>query len=183
MKVKRLKLENGNGKKSDSDIINGGRLCTVACKLPSGLVLQLYKMVDSCEQTLQGPRSIKVAERQPRKFIVNGNAPRRDGQPKLDGQGNPVLFVGDYALTPNVDAEFFAEWLKQHKDLDCVRNRYIFAFSKPEDVKAECKTLEGHKSGLEPLSPTQLDKHGDPVGAVDDRLRRGGARSVTTAEK
>ena len=177
--VARTKLENGNGHRNPEDVIGNNRVVTVCCKIPNGVILQCWKMVDQTEQTLQGPRSVKVAERLPESYKINGNSRHRGADSAL----NQIELSGGYALTRNVPKDFWDLWLSQHKDMEIVRNRLIFAFAKAEDVKSEARNCEKLTSGLEPLTPTQLDRHGDPVGTVDERLRRGGTRSVTTAEK
>lgn len=122
---------------------------TVACKLPNGIVLHVDEMVESQEPVMGGgTRTTKVARRLEQTFYVKGNAVPVDMRAKhqITDQG--------YALTPGVDADFFAKWMEQHKNSQMVKNKLIFSAAGRDE--AEGKSVENAKarSGLEPLDPS-----------------------------
>lgn len=106
---------------------------TVACKLPHGLHLDL-----------------KGRER----VTVRGTAVPF---------GTAAHDIGGFALTPNVDADFFAAWLEAYKNLEVVKRRLIFAYPKTQDATAQALELRDERSGLEPLDP---DKPGAGIERV-----------------
>lgn len=107
----------------------------VACKLPHGLHLDL-----------------KGRER----VTLRGTAV---------AYGTATHDVGGYALTPGVDADFFAAWLAQYKDLELVRRGLVFAHPKPQDATAQALEMRGEKSGLEPIDPDRPGAGLERVGA------------------
>jgi hypothetical protein len=175
MERKKLaKNGNGGGNKLKGNV---DRVC-VASKLPNGLILRVYEMVDRSEQTLQGPKSVKVAQimpdpddpSKPWQFTLAGTALFRGTD--LSGRVNPVLF-GGYALTPGIPKEFWELWLSQHSDMDIVKSQMIFAHKSSQDAEAHAKENRKERSGLEPLVPPVTNKFtGERVGELDPRLRR-----------
>src|SRR5580765_5333748 len=108
---------------------------TVACKLPNGLQLEL--------------------EGKPRVIIKGTSVP----------YGAPTHDVGGYALTPNVDADFFNEWQAKYKDYVPVKRGLIFAYTKPQDATARAMEMRDEKSGLEPIDPDKPGPGLERVGA------------------
>lgn len=126
---------------------------TVACKVSNGLLLRLFRMVEDVELVLGGgTRKVKRAEQVGDVVKIHGPGAA------LFGKNPSYSIVAGYALTPNVDAEFFAEWLKQNKDHDAVKANLIFAYDKPADVEACAKEHEAQRSGLEPIDPDNPKK-------------------------
>ena len=111
--------------------------CTVACKLPFPLLLRL------------------------------------PGRPEVEIKGFSIPYgvsaqmsiVGGYALTPNVDADFFEEWMMVNENLDLVKNKLIFASAKASDATAQAREMSETKSGLEPINPDKPGKGLETVGA------------------
>jgi len=132
--------------------------CTVALKHPHGLVLELYNEVMEAEPLPGGGmRDVKRfrVNHKAGKVILNGwNTRPKKGEPRMPAVG------GSFALTHNVDKDFFDEWLKQHADADIVVNKLIFSTPNQNDVTKEAKSLDrqGLKSGLEPLDRANLPK-------------------------
>jgi hypothetical protein len=125
---------------------------TVACKLPHGLKLRLFNMVDSQEPILGGGyRTVKVAREMPKSVTLKGWSHAQNMAP--DAQ-----IIGGYALTPNVDKDFWDAWLAQNQELDAVRNNLIFAHDKSVNAEAESKEKRDVRSGLERLDPKKLPK-------------------------
>jgi hypothetical protein len=129
----------------------------VACKLPNGLIMQLYELVDGDEMTPQGPRRTKVSQKVGEAVKLNGCAARFGVFPEH-------LMAG-YGLT-QVDANFWEKWTHQNADADVLKNRVIFAQTNFENARDEIKernTAKGAeriRSGLEPLDPRALPNVG-----------------------
>lgn len=125
---------------------------TVACKLPHGLKLRLFNMIDTQEPILGGGyRTVKVAREQAKSITIKGWSHAQNMAPDA-----PI--VGGYALTMNVDKDFWDAWLEQNQELDAVRNKLIFAHEKPVNAEAESKEKRDVRSGLERLDPKKLPK-------------------------
>lgn len=124
----------------------------VACKMPNGLVLRLFRMIPHSEPVMGGgTREVMVAEQFGESVTVKGNAFHTGVPP-------PMAIVGGYALTPGVDEEFFTQWIEQNKSLDLVKNNLIFAYSKTADTEARAREHKTQRSGLEPVNPNKLPK-------------------------
>jgi hypothetical protein len=111
-------------------------LVTVACKLPKGLILEIAGR----------PR-----------VTVNGFSTPYGVVPQH-------TIIGGYGLTPNVDADFFEEWMMLNEGLDLVKNRFIFAYPKTADASANAKEMAAEKSGLEALDPDNPGRGLERVG-------------------
>jgi hypothetical protein len=121
--------------------------CTVACRLPHGLILRVFDMVTRQEPMMGGGyREVPFANPHAERVIINGYA-------APFGQSPAAPMASGYALTHGVDAEFFARWMKENEHSDLVRNKLIFAFAKDADVVSAAKENEKRRNGLEPLDP------------------------------
>ena len=125
-----------------------GETVTVACKLPHGLELRLCKP-EEFMVNIPGGGTRKEKRHVPygKSVIIGGVAAPFGFQPN-----SPIS--GGYALTPNVDKQFFDEWLRQNADHDAVRNNLLFAHVKTDMVSDEAKEKKDIKSGLEPIDPS-----------------------------
>lgn len=129
-----------------------GERVTVCCKLPNGLLLRNFTMVDRPEPVLGGgTRMAKIASQ-------IGETVRINGTRVPFGETPSFIIAGGYALTPNVSAEFFARWLKDNHDHDAVVNRLIFAEERSDDAQAHARELKATRSGLEPINPNPKAK-------------------------
>lgn len=125
---------------------------TVACKIPNGLILRLFKMEDAQEPMFGGGfRKVKRAAQVGQTVTING--------PALPKGARAIFAPGGYALTPNVPKDFFEQWLKQNHDHEAVVRKLIFAQVAHDDVAAEAEEHSKVKSGLEPLDPTMTVKN------------------------
>ena len=128
---------------------------TVACKLPTGLVMQLYQMQDVDEPLMAGGyRTVKRAfpETKPgfsQSVKLNGSARRV-------GRDSPHEIRNGVGLTFGVDADFFNEWMKRNADADFVRKGLIFAQTKTTEVDAQARDQQSLKTGMEPIDPKNL---------------------------
>lgn len=129
---------------------------TVAYKGPTDLLLRLFEFVETRETTLGGERVVKQA----RVRTGSGDVPttvRITGNSHEWGKSPRAPIVGGYALTYNVNAEFWTEWAKQNHDSDLLRYNLLFAASRTTDVEAKAKEYARTRSNLEPIDPA-----GDP---------------------
>jgi len=82
---------------------------TVTCKLPHGLILRITDMVKVMQPVFAG------SYREMEEGRLRTTSVRPDGYAAPHGM-MPRDPQGGYALTPNVDAEFFRAWMQQHRD-------------------------------------------------------------------
>jgi hypothetical protein len=123
---------------------------TIACKLPNGLILRVFKLEKSQEATPLGQHDIDIARDTGKRITIAGNAAPHGKSPLA-----PIS--GGYALTHNVDADTWEQWLAANINSDLVRNKMIFAHAKQNELDAEARANETRLSGLERLD-TQGDK-------------------------
>ena len=131
-----------------------GGSVTVACKLPAGIFMRVFKQEKYNVPVLGGgtreeTRSIPCSET----IKINGNA-------VPFGKAPPFTIAGGYALTPNVPADIALTWMEQNKGSDLVKNNLIFIHEKTEYAEKRAKELRATKSGLEPLDVGVMRKDG-----------------------
>lgn len=129
-----------------------GGTVTVACKLPHGLFLRNFTMIERDEPVMGGGTKVaKVAQEKGDRIRINGVAVPFGAIPNY-----PI--VGGYALTQNVDADFWNEWLRANRDSDVVKNKLIFAHATPAQAHDQSTEQQKVRSGLEPIDPNNLPK-------------------------
>jgi hypothetical protein len=136
---------------------------TVACKLPHGLVLQLCRMEERQEPVMGGGTRVQsVAARVGKRVTIKGYAHEINETPNA-----PI--IGGYALTHNVDADFFEEWLKQNAEHDAVKNKLVFAHAKPDVVQSEARNAAKVRNGLEPMAQESDPRSPKKVSKDDNK--------------
>lgn len=126
---------------------------TVACKLPHGLILRVFKMVDVEEAQPAG--SVRTV---PRAQQVGAPVTIKGYLQKYDPSNPPVAVAPSFALTHGVDKEFFEEWLRQNHDHAAVVNNLIFASDKASTVNGRVKEHADQPNGFEPIDRNRLPK-------------------------
>jgi hypothetical protein len=122
---------------------------TVACKLPHGLILRVFD-----KQKVQEPmpgggtKAVERAFPRPQTVTLKGYLDKYD--PSIP----PAARGSSYALTHDVDKDFFDLWLKQNHDLDAVTNHLVFAHD--QDTLGMTEEYKATRSGLEPVNPRAL---------------------------
>lgn len=125
---------------------------TVCCKVPNGIVLDLFEWTEVRSPAPGGHITEKVSRRKTdRRFIINGNRVQFGKMPDYT-----IVGENGYALTPGIPADFWYEWYEQNKDNDLVKNKIIFAFDTEKSAIAAAKDHQSVKTGLEPLDPNKL---------------------------
>jgi hypothetical protein len=129
----------------------------VACKMPHGLILRLFRFEDTYEPVMGGgTREVKVAR-------PIGEAVRIRGNTFPYGTVPNWPIEGGFGFTFDVDKAFWDEWLEQNRELLAVKNRLIWAMPQLDSAVAKAKELKSLKSGLEPLDPQNLPKGIEPA--------------------
>jgi|SRR5579885_152800 len=128
-----------------------GATLTVACKMPHGLELRLFDMVETTVPVVGGGmRKVKEARQRPETVTIKGYAAEFGKVPAAEVEGG-------FALTHGVDADFWDAWLAANADSDIVKKGLIFALPTVEGVRSESKNRRSLRNGLEPFA-----KDGDP---------------------
>lgn len=122
---------------------------SVACKVPNGLVLQVFTSTEAQEPVMGGGYKKIMQAHVAWRHKVNGPA-------VPEGRGSPYPIFYDYALTHGVDADHFAKWLEQNKDSDVVKHGFIKAHLKPSELEAHAKDHADVKTGLERVNRRDL---------------------------
>lgn len=126
---------------------------TVGCRLPAGLTLRNYDMVDFDEPVFGGGvKVIKRAKQVGPDVKINGSARRM-------GFDTPHDIRGGVGLTYGVDADFFVKWLEANKDEPYVKNGTVFAQPTEKamrEIPAQSRDVRQIKSGFEPLDMNDL---------------------------
>ncbi len=159
---------------------------TVACNVSNGLVLKLYKFEDKYEAVM----GIPDAKRLTREAVLDdsyetvtlfGPSPEISKDPMhwclvVRGINNSA-----YALTPGVDAQWFAEWLKQNEQSPLLKNGCVFAYASEASAKDAAKDRKEFRSGLEPLT-VEVDAKGQPKDIRIPRKSNAAAGSISAIE-
>jgi len=128
-----------------------GATVTVACKLPSGLIIRGMRADVRLVPVLGGGhREEKFWKEDGRRVEILGNARPQGGSFK-------TRVVGGYALTHGVPRDLWDQWLEANEDQPMVKNGLIMACGSVEDAAEFGRENRGIKSGLE-----RLDPNGDP---------------------
>ena len=123
---------------------------TVACKIPNGLVLQVFSMEDTQEPVMGGGwKTVKRAIRMGAPVKINGPA-------VAYGKPAPHDIRYGVGLTYGVDADFYNAWAEQNKSSDFIVKRLVYAHPKGTEIDAQSKDQISIKSGLEPIDPQNL---------------------------
>lgn len=136
---------------------------TVACKIPTGLQLQLQKSELRAVDAKDGPVRVPVNVKRGKVYFVYGPAVPVGTLPK--GFPLPPIIVGGYALTAGIPADFWDEWFHQNQLApyvavpDGAEHGMVFAYDRMEDATAAAREQEKLLSGLEPIS-TDIDEKG-----------------------
>lgn len=133
-----------------SEIPESAKTVTVACKLPHGLLIQCHKMVPHQEQIMGGGmRDTFRAESVGDPIKINGCA-----VPHGHALGDVgIVSAGGFALTSDVDADYFRQWMKEQEHSSFVKEGLIFALPEERAVIDMAKEHKNLKSGFERIDP------------------------------
>lgn len=128
----------------------------VACKIPNGLILRLFKP-EEVDYPLLGGGYKRVTEYKP----IPGAQVELAGPATPFGQMPNAPVAAGYAITP-VEKDFWDKWLEQNKDAAVVENGLVFASEKQGNVVAQARDNRKNKvkSGLEQIDPANPPQAG-----------------------
>jgi hypothetical protein len=135
--------------------VTTGDTIYVACKLPGGLILRCFEMVDHEEQTRNGIQVVRQAAEIPdSRFVIKGPWAASGGQAFSNSNGFLTdLIPGGYAITEGVPLETWSKWYQDNKNGKLVREGFILAHRDRAGLIKECRDLAGLKTGMEPIDP------------------------------
>lgn len=121
-----------------------GKTCSVGCKLPNGLIIELdYKSVPG--GIVKGDKYVEIELKGANQHsIIRGI--NRDPAPKDLQPG----------ITDGVDEEAFDKWMATHADTKLVKHKLVFKANNRRDAEAIAKEMTPEKMGLEPIDPTKV---------------------------
>ncbi|NTA27404.1 hypothetical protein [Allorhizobium ampelinum] len=120
---------------------------TVACKIPNGLILRVFNMVEHDEPVMGGgTKTTKRAHQLGQSVTIKGPA-------TPFGQAPKVVTAGGYAINTGIDADFWNAWIEQNKDHEAVKSGLIYSMARQDSASKEAESRASVKSGLEPLDP------------------------------
>ncbi|MBO1326054.1 hypothetical protein K2X14_10190 [Acetobacter sp. TBRC 12305] len=125
-----------------------GASVTVICRMPSGLVLDLY---DQQELAARATSAVPVMGPPVPRASVRLKGAVRD--PRFHARDNRLLGLGGRT---EVDAGFWAAWCAQNPGYGPLKSGLIFAQAKEADALAELAERGAHRTGLEGLDPEHL---------------------------
>lgn len=128
-----------------------GQKVIVACKIAvPWFELQLCEEREVFENTQTGPRQIKQSHKVGKVVRIRGTA-YPAGTPPTGFPSKPQMMNG-YALTENVEKDFWDAWSAQHAKAPYVMSKMIMAYDSLDSVRGVSKERAGEMSGLEPMS-------------------------------
>lgn len=158
------------------------RTVTVACKLLTGIQLQLQRVQPRIVSGRDGDEMVNFNIKSGKVYHVWGPELPRGGLPE---DFVPPIIVGGYALTPNIPADFWNKWVEQNKGAEYfmppegAEHGFVYAYPTTASARDAAKEQTKLRTGLEPLS-NDKDKDGrltdprlpKPLGAGMSGLAR-----------
>ena len=152
-----------------TEVVRSNKTVIVACKVPNGVILKVWRFEDDEEAVLGGgKRTFKRPVQDGPSYELKGPAAPVRGRPQA-----PV--AGGYALNKGIPLEFWQKWLEQYKDSALVVNKMVFAAEKPDRIIAEARDNRDVRSNMEPLRPGTDTKGKN----IDPRIPQAPSRNVS----
>lgn len=148
------------------DLPKSAKYVTVASAVPMNLELQLCRETTASVTGQFGSVKETVMVKTGPIHVIRGNAYPAGTVPKGFPKAPVMIDDTPYALTPKVDAEFFAEWLKQNAETDLVRNKLIRAHHSLDHLEGEALETKKVRSGLEPVDPEGDSRAPKPLNSL-----------------
>ena len=128
---------------------SSGGTVSIACKLPSGIILRVFQMESRTEPVMGGGvTTVKQAVQVGEPVVIKGAAYPTNTAPTQQ-------IVGGYALTHGVSQDTWDAWLSQNRDSDIVKKNLIFASPTPDRSADQASEQREVRSGLEPIDPAK----------------------------
>lgn len=124
----------------------GGEV-VVACNLPMGLMLQVFKETEQWAAGPFGGKMEKIWRPTEKSYRVRGNAV--DLERVAAGTMELPEIVNGYAFTHGVSRDFWQAWLAQNDEMPYVTNYCIFAETDAAKARSHARDLGKRTHGLE----------------------------------
>lgn len=163
-------LPQGNPTRPSTPLSDGDTVC-VACKIPQGVIMDHYEMVDDFESMYGGgSRPIKRSVPTGRRFILAGLG--KEIAAMRQGVMPMTPNAGGYAITAGIPREFWEWWSHAYRDQPMLNPERPLVFAEPtlSRALARARELSATESGFEPIDP-------------NDPRKRTGMRAVTSSER
>jgi hypothetical protein len=142
---------------------------TICSKLPMQYILQLHAPVErviqahggTVRETIHLPRNSTPSK--PTRFIIEGCSFAQNKGPHQQIQNG-------YAITHGIPKDFWDEWLSQYKEMDIVKNGFIFAHKESNSVTQHTKDMANEASGFERIDSSKKYNSGSKV-MVNERSK------------
>lgn len=121
----------------------------VACKLPSGLILETGKPVMEDGKPKMDPSRHCVMMEDVQQTRIFG--PLFKSNPDTDPEAFGGVVAG-FAITKGVDADRFENWIAMHSYIPFVRDGSLFAMKDTRSLTDKAKDNRHVLTGLEPLA-------------------------------
>lgn len=132
-------------------VSSAGAKVTVACNLPHGLLLRVFKPTK--QRVVVGVGRTEEID----SFEVEGLPVHIFGTAHEVGKAPRAPVIAGYALTKGIDKDFWDAWLQANKDSLMVKNKCVMAYERKDDAADAAKDNRGRVSGLEPFNPDGTD--------------------------
>ena len=134
----------------------------VACKVPlPWLELQLEAQREHVETGKYGSKTTTIWEKVGDPVRIRGTAYPAAQAPE-GFPDRPEKMFG-FALNRNISKAFWDKFVEQKAEWPPIKNGFIFAFKRIEDVKARASENRGLLSGLEPMNPKDDARNPKPL--------------------
>lgn len=135
-------------------VVTGTATVCVACKLPQGHRARLHKWVENKVVNAAGmEQTVRQSVPTGVEYVFKGNAHEQTEGPRVEN-------AGGYGLTFGIPLDFWEAWKEQHKDLDLVRDRLIFAHEARSHAIGIAKDQREIQTGLSRIDPRKKVKSG-----------------------
>lgn len=127
----------------------------IACKLPNGLILQCDEPYEASVPVFGKTETVSMYRRGGQTYKVNGSAV---DLARMEIGDIPHTISAGFGLTYGVPKSFWERWLSQHKEMEIVEKKFIFAMNSESNVRSKTKELKNITTGLEPIDPSNPAK-------------------------
>lgn len=130
---------------------------TVACNCPNGLILRVHTWIDNPNPMGNGgkePPKIAIVDADVPPVRLNSVSVGRGA----DSKSIRYIIAGGYALTPNVDKDFWERWAKENEKSPLIKNKMVYALPTTHEAEQEALKLNV-TSGFEPMDPAAPPKN------------------------
>jgi hypothetical protein len=137
--------------------VTGTATVVVGCKLPNGLIMELFEKRTINEVTMGGSKSVDQYFATGERFTLNGPAHK-------PGESAGCMVRSGFAITRGIPKDFWDRWYSANKTLPAVVNGLIVAYDSLSKTADAANERKAQKTGQERIDPKNI-----PI--LDPRLR------------